>query len=97
MKRTKNLILGLFLSTVFVFSACSSSDEDTATCNQANLTAASQEVLTTAQTFSSNPTSGTCAAYKTAVNNFIDIAENCPGTEDEIQTLRDVLAQTVCP
>ena len=99
MKNVKNLFLGLLLSTVFVFSACSSSDDvvDTA-CTEAGVKVAQEAIQKELLAFVQNPTSAQCSTLKTAMSNFIKIAENCPEVSAaDLAEAKKQLAEVQCP
>ncbi|MFK8059311.1 MAG: hypothetical protein AB8B78_04385 [Polaribacter sp.] len=100
MNNVKNLFLGLVLSTVFVFSACSSSADDAlnAVCTEAGVEAAAEAIQTELLAFTNDPTSAKCNAVKTAMSNFINTFENCPQvTASDLAEAKKQLAELQCP
>tara|TARA_R110002124_G_scaffold241687_6_gene406926 strand:+ start:4698 stop:5012 length:315 start_codon:yes stop_codon:yes gene_type:complete len=103
MKTNKNLFLSfILLSSTFIFFACSSSSgggsiDDLTSCKEAKVTAASKVIGDAAIVYNSDQNSSVkCNTYRTAINDYISLAENCPGNEAEIKRLKVILLSLTC-
>lgn len=88
------VLSGALLSSAMLFTSCES-DEETS-CDQANLTKLLEVSGDKAQAYASDPTAENCKAYKEAMQNFINAADNCPGVDAQVKQLQTVLNELDC-
>ena len=97
-KKTNPLLL--FIMVSLFLTSCGSEDNNSAisgNCDLAALQTASDVVSNKALEFASNQTETNCNAYKTAMRNFINIADNCPDVpQSEIDQLNSFLSEVDC-
>lgn len=86
--------LGILVMSALLVSACKKDDDGVNCSNYVN---AIQEkldaVLVASEAFSTNPSTANCEAYKAAVAEYLDTAENfidCVPTEDRAQYQQDI-------
>lgn len=82
MKKFKQGIFTVLTATVLVggslfLNSCGDAEETLLGCSVSKLTDLSEVVSEKASAYGSNPTSATCAAYKTAMQNYINEADDC--------------------
>ncbi|CAL2074617.1 conserved exported hypothetical protein [Tenacibaculum sp. 190524A05c] len=101
MKKAIYFLGFLLVSSFFIMSCETDSDEEnldsgSGNCNASRIEQLSVDVSDTGVAYAGNQTTANCIAYNNALTAFINEAENCPEVQAQVNQLKELQALLSC-